>query len=213
MPPRQLARLAGVLAVALAVLLTTALPAAATGRAPKGTASLAALLAADGAGFDKNPYDYDILDNAVTAVLTAKLDSPVAVLADGKVALTAFLPNDRAFRKLARSVLGTPYTTEAKTFAALAGALSVDTIESVLLYHVVPGATVTYRQALWSDGAVLPTALAGTSIKVKVVRSVLVQLKDNDRNARNPYVVQPNVNKGNKQIAHGIDRVLRPLDL
>ncbi|HSU34244.1 MAG TPA: hypothetical protein VLJ88_01160 [Propionibacteriaceae bacterium] len=54
-------------------------------------------------------------------------------------------------------------------FRALASALGVETIESVLLYHVVPGATVTYRQALKSSGAVLSTALAGSTIKVKVV--------------------------------------------
>ena len=40
-----------------------------------------------------------------------------------------------------------------------------------------------------------------------------MQLVDADRNDRNPFVVQPNVNKGNRQIAHGIDRVLRPVNL
>lgn len=41
----------------------------------------------------------------------------------------------------------------------------------------------------------------------------LVQLRDADTDDRNPYVVQASLNKGNRQIAHGIDRVLRPLDL
>ena len=36
-----------------------------TGTPPTGTRSLAALLAKDGSGFDKNWSDYDILDNAV----------------------------------------------------------------------------------------------------------------------------------------------------
>ena len=36
---------------------------------------------------------------------------------------------------------------------------------------------------------------------------------DRDPNARNPRVIAPDINKGNKQIAHGINRVLRPLDL
>lgn len=210
---RRTVRLGCVLAVALATLLATALPASATGKTPKGTASLAALLAKDGAGFDKNPYDYDILDNAVTAVLTANPDSPVAVLADGKVPLTAFLPNDRAFKKLAQDVLGGSYGSERAVFTALAGALGVETIESVLLYHVVPGATVTYRQALRSNGARLTTALEGSTVKVKVVYRVFVQLVDADKDDRNPYVVQPNLNKGNRQIAHGIDRVLRPVNL
>ena len=109
-----------------------------TGTPPTGTRSLAALLAKDGSGFDKNWSDYDILDNAVGAVgavLAAKPKSPVAVL-----------------------------------------------------------------------------ALKGATIKVKV-RCWVVILKDNDPNARNPIVVQPNLNKGNKQIGHGINRVLRPVDL
>jgi len=210
---RRAARLGCVLAVALATLLATALPANATGKTAKGTASLAALLAKDGGGFDKNPYDYDILDNAVRAVLTAKPDSAVAVLADGTVPLTAFLPNDRAFKRLASDVLGGSYASESAVFTALAGALGVATIESVLLYHVVPGATITYRQALKSKGARLDTALADSTVRVKVRHRVFVELVDADRNDRNAFVVQPNLNKGNRQIAHGVDRVLRPVNL
>ena len=75
-----------------------------------GTRSLAAVLAKDGAGFDRNWNDFDIVDNAVTAVLTAKPGSAVGVLADGKVALTAFLPTDRAFRNLASDLTGKHYT-------------------------------------------------------------------------------------------------------
>jgi hypothetical protein len=60
---------------------------------------------------------------------------------------------------------------------------------------------------------VLNTALDGSTIKVKVVHRVFVQLVDADKSDRNPYVVRANLNKGNRQIAHGIDRVLRPIDL
>jgi hypothetical protein len=119
----------------------------------------------------------------------------------------------RAFRKLARDLTGKTYKTEAQVFGALATTLGIDTIENVLLYHVVPGATVTYRQALKSNGAVLNTALAGSTIKVKVIWHIFVSLKDNDPDASNPYVVKANINKGNLQIAHGINRVLRPVDL
>ena len=209
---RRMTRAGCVLVVALATVLATALPASATGKT-KGTVSLATVLAADGSGFDRNWNDFDITDNAVNAVLGAKPDSAVAVLADGTVPLTAFLPTDRAFRKLANDLTGKTYKTEAQVFAALAGTLGIDTIENVLLYHVVPGATVTYRQALKSNGAVLSTALPGASIKVKVVWCYLVSLKDNDPDASNPYVVKANLNKGNLQIAHGINRVLRPVDL
>jgi hypothetical protein len=214
---RRIVKLACALAVALATMLATvlatALPASAhTGSHSSGTRSLAELLAKDGGGFDTNWSDYDILDNAVGAVLTAKPNSPVAVLADGNVPLTAFLPTDRAFRRLAHSLTGKWYRSEEKVFTKLAGTLGVDTIENVLLYHVVPGATITYRQALKSNGAVLQTALSRATIKVKV-RCWVVALKDNDPNAGNPIVVRPNLNEGNKQIGHGINRVLRPVDL
>lgn len=211
----RLARLGAVLALATATTLAAAAPAGAHQRTttPPGTASLATLLAADGSGFDRNSRDYDILDNAVTAVLTAKPSSPVAVLADGDTALTAFLPTDQAFRKLAYDLTGHRYRSEAKVFSVLAEQLGVDTIESVLLYHVVPGATLTYRQARAANGAVLTTALTGSTLKVTVVYCRFVSLVDADPDARNPLVVQPNLNKGNLQIAHGIDRVLRPVDL
>ena len=136
----------------------------------------------------------------------------MAVLADGSVPLTAFLPTDRAFRKLVKSLTGTAPASEAEVFAAVAD-LGLPTVEDVLLYHVVPGAAISYRQALKSDGAVLQTALDGATVQVKVKYRFLVSLRDSDPDASNPYVVQPNINKGNMQIAHGINRVLRPVDL
>lgn len=212
---KRLVRVSSLLAIALTTMIATALPASAhTGAAnAKGTSSLAALLAKDGSGFDRNWNDYDIVDNAVSAVLAAKPASPVAVLADGSVPLTAFLPTDRAFRRLAHDLTGKWYGSEAKVFGALAGALGVDTVENVLLFHVVPGAAIGYRQALRSNGAMLNTALSGTTVTVKVSCRFIVSLRDNDRNDRNPVVVAPNLNRGNVQIAHGINRVLRPVDL
>jgi uncharacterized surface protein with fasciclin (FAS1) repeats len=212
---RRLTRIGCVVAVALATSLASAPLANAHSRAatPSGTSSLATLLAADGAGFDRNPNDFDIADNAVQAVLKAKPSSAVAVLADGTVPLTAFLPTDRAFRRLATDLTGRHYRGEERVFTALATELGVETIESVLLYHVVPGATLTYRQALRADGARLTTALSGATIRVDVVRCASIRLIDADPNDANPYVVQRNLNRGNVQIAHGINRVLRPVNL
>jgi len=209
----RLARLGGVVALAITAALGTVAPASATTSHAPGTASLAALLAKDGAGFDRNRNDYDILDAAVTAVLTAKPSSPVAVLADGDTALTAFLPTDQAFRRLARDLTGHTYRRESQVFSVLAGQLGVATIENVLLYHVVPGATITYRQALAANGATLTTALPGATLEVRVVRCRRVSLVDADRNDPNAVVVRRNLNRGNLQIAHGINRVLRPVDL
>ena len=174
------------------------------------------MLAADGHSFDRNWYDFDIVDAAVGAVLAAKPSSPVAVLADGSVPLTAFLPNDRAFQILVGDLTGKWYGSESKVFGA-AATLGVDTLEAVLLYHVVPGATITSGQALRSDGAVLHTALPGATFRVDVISRFfgIAQLVDQDRNDVNPFLVpgELNINKGNKQIAHGISFVLRPADL
>ncbi|MGI8459204.1 MAG: fasciclin domain-containing protein [Propionibacteriaceae bacterium] len=213
------ARIGAVLAVTVATAfgsLAAAAPSAdatSGGHHGLGTRSLAAVLATDGSGFDRNWNDYDITDHAVQAVLAAKPHSAVAVLADGTTPVTAFLPTDRAFRKLAEGLTHRRYSSEKAVFTALATTLGVNTIESVLLYHVVPGQTITYRTALRANGAKLDTALAGSTVTVKVRRCFVIRLVDADPDARNPYVVQADINKGNRQIAHGIDRVLRPVDL
>lgn len=208
-------------AAALALVVTSAVvatPADATTHHPRlGTRSLATVLAADGDTFDRNWNDYDLLTQAVGAVLAAKPNSPVGVLANGKVALTAFLPSDRAFQLLAADLTGHWYRSESQLFTALAGLLGIDTIEAVLLYHVIPGATIDSRTALKSDGAHLTTALPGGKLTVDVLnkRYRLIRLIDADRNDTNP-LLNPwalDLNKGNRQIAHGILLVLRPLDI
>ena len=196
--------LSGTLAV------TTAGPAEADSSS-LGTRSLAKVLAKDGSGFDHNWRDYDIVDNAVGAVLAAKPGSAVGVLADGKTAVTAFLPDDRAFRILVKDLTGTKPRTEKQTFQAVA-ALGIDTVETVLLYHVVPGTRINYRQALKADGVRL-TMASGGIVRVDVRTGKRVKLLDADRNDANPRIVRKNINKGNRQIAHGINRVLRPVNL
>jgi uncharacterized surface protein with fasciclin (FAS1) repeats len=175
-----------------------------------GTNSLAAVLLADGDTFDHNWKDYDILTQAVLAVLKAKPNSPVKVLTDGNVALTAFIPDDAAFQRLVRDISGKWLGSEQDVFTAVAG-LGIDTVETVLLYHVVPGATITAREALKADGVSLTTAQGG-KITVRVGWHG-IRLADADLNSRDPKVIATDINIGNKQIAHGINRVLRPVDL
>ncbi|HEY5980391.1 MAG TPA: fasciclin domain-containing protein [Microlunatus sp.] len=207
---RRIATMGAALLVAGALAIGAAPPASAH-TSSGGNRSLASVLAKDGSGFDRNWNDFDIVDNAVRAVLKAKPNSPVKVLADGKKPVTAFLPTDRAFRILVKDLTGTSYRSEKQVFTAVAG-LGIDTVETVLLYHVVPGATITYKQALRSNGAAL-TMASGGSVTVKVRSRVFLKLVDADPDDANPYVVKANINKGNKQIAHGIDRVLRPINL
>ncbi len=195
-------------------------PAASATSPELGTKSLAKVLGNDlvpGNGFDKNWEDYDIVREAIDAVIATKgVDgTPVAVLADGTVPVTAFIPNDRAFRKLIKNVTGDKLSTEKKTFNAVAG-LGIDTVETVLLYHVVAGATLSSIDAVVANGASIETALgADFGIKVASVDPLDVRLRDLDPDARNARLIsgQLDINAGNYQVAHGIDRVLRPLDL
>ncbi len=207
--------LAAAVALATAAVTTASLTIApAEAAAPRGTTSVAEVLAADGLEFDDNWKDFDILDQAVNDVIAAKPESAFAVLADGTVKLTAFAPTDRAFRKLVRAVAGVKAEDEASTYELLS-TVGVDTIESVLLYHVVPGAPITYRAAKKADGAMLETA-NGATVKVDYrKKSGLVYLIDQDGDAKNAFVLPAakNVNKGNRQIAHGVRTVLRPFDL
>ncbi len=189
---------------------TSAAPAQAAPARGLGTTSLATVLGADGQKFDKNWKDFDIVEAAVYAVAAANPKSPVLALTDGKVRLTAFAPTDKAFRKLVADLTGTTFKSEATVFNKVA-ALGIDTVEQVLLYHVVPGATITAAQAVKADGTKLKTA-AGPKLKV-VVKNGQVTLEDKDHDATNATVIVADINKGNKQIAHGIDRVLRPADL
>ena len=211
----RLTRLAAVATTAIVASALTAAPASAHGKTkPLGTKSLAAVLTADKSGFDHRGGDYDVLTAAVLAVLKAKPSSPVKVLTDGKVALTAFLPNDRAFQKLVADLQHTKRLPgEKAAFTAVAG-LGINTVESVLLYHVVPGATIDRKAALKADGASLKTA-AGSSIKVDVYGHHWKRIKliDADRSDRDPRIIRFDINKGNRQIAHGLDGVLRPSDL
>jgi uncharacterized surface protein with fasciclin (FAS1) repeats len=196
-------------ALSVAALGLGAAPASAK---PLGTKSLASVLLSDGNKFDHNWKDYDIVTEAVLAVLAAKPNSPVGVLTDGKTAVTAFIPRDIAFKRLVTDITGKAPKSEKATFNAVAG-LGIDTVESVLLYHVVPGATITKKAALNADEAKLTTAL-GSKITVNVyAHKTRIKLRDADKSDRNPRIVAFNINKGNKQIAHGLDRVLRPIDL
>jgi len=178
-----------------------------------GTRALATVVAPYAKSWNNNWHDYNIVSHAVFAVLKAKPSSAVGVLADGKVALTAFLPNDKAFQILVKKLTGKSTYSERSTYKAVL-TLGVPTIEAVLLYHVVPGATITSAQALKANGAHLTTAQGGT-FRVKVYAGPTIELVDADKYMTNAKVVlsQVDINKGNKQIAHGISRVMLPLPL
>lgn len=209
-------RVPALLAASALALGTMSATAPAANAKAAGEDSLAGLLTSDGNQFDKNKNDFDILTEAALAIVAAKPESPVGLVADGSQRLTVFAPTDEAFRKLAKDLTGQTIKSEKKIFDALVELAGVDTIETVLLYHVIPGKTLTSKKVLKSNGAKLTTAQGDTiKVKVKMKPKVSVTLKDADKNDRDPKAILKalDLNKGNKQVAHGIDRVLRPIDL
>jgi uncharacterized surface protein with fasciclin (FAS1) repeats len=181
--------------------------------------SVADVLAADGTSFDNDWNDFDILERAVLTVIGAKPGSPVAALADPKASLTVFAPTDQAFRRLVDSLTGNWYGSEAKVFNELVESVSdlvgpgatIDTIEAVLLYHVVPGKVMS-SAVPGLDGVAVTTVGGGTfTIAVKDDK---IKLRDNDTDASNPRLILDmlDIPAGNSVI-HAINRVLRPIDL
>jgi uncharacterized surface protein with fasciclin (FAS1) repeats len=207
--------LAGPLAGALVATAIATAPLAPAQAQRAGTDSLAALLAADGQKLDKNWNDFDIVEAAVLTVAGEKPDTPLLALTKGKKRLTAFVPTDKAFRKLVADLTGTAPANEKATVKAILATYDVDTIETVLLYHVVSGATLTSDKVVPAakKGTKLTMASGGT-VRVKLVKGKVV-LVDKDKDARDARAIPKalDLNKGNRQVAHGIDRVLRPIDL
>lgn len=209
-------RVSAVLAASALALTAVQATAPAANAKAIGEDSLAALLTSDGNTFDNDKSDFDIVTEAALAVVAAKPDSPVALLADGTQRLTVFAPTDQAFRLLVKDLTGQTIKSEKKIFTSLVDLAGVDTIEQVLLYHVVPGKTLTSNKVLKADGARLTTAQGGkVKVDIRKKPSLRITLKDRDKNDRDPRVVLTalDLNKGNKQVAHGIDQVLRPIDL
>jgi uncharacterized surface protein with fasciclin (FAS1) repeats len=176
------------------------------------------VLAADGQAFDSKWSDYDIVERAALAVLAAKPSSAVGALADPSATLTVFAPTDRAFRQLVTDLTGNRPATESRTFNQLVKAVTglvgpqntIDTIEAILLYHVLP-ANVPSSVALGLDGTRVTTA-SGVSFRVIVDTSV--RLADQDRNAPNAQLLLGRLDIGaGNSVIHTVNRVLRPINL
>ena len=126
------------------ILTGTGGPAAAEGGDPGPAPTLAEILLSDGNQFDLNPFDYDIVTEAV--LLFPEL---VAAASDPDAELTVFLPNDWAFRRLVADLTGLKPWREQAVFDAVA-ALGTDTVATVLQYHIVAGPPISFdgRQAV-----------------------------------------------------------------
>ena len=200
--------------MAAAIAAATVAPAVASATDDTGSRTLAEVLLADAPkdgteGFDRRWGDYDIVTQAV--LLFPDL---VAAASDPDATLTVFLPNDQAFRKLVRDVTGEWVRNESEVFGAVA-ALGLDTVRAVLTYHIVGGAAISYGAALQADGAALATLQGGTiTVEVAGWRWKYVRLADADPDDRDPVVVNPDIGgELANGYAHGISRVLRPINL
>ncbi|WP_299053228.1 fasciclin domain-containing protein [uncultured Nocardioides sp.] len=191
---------------AAAALVSAGVATAAPASAETGNRSLAKVLAAD-SGFDSNAKDFDALEKAVLFVLDKNPESPVGLLTRGKQRATAFLPTDLAFSRLVTSLTGEKPANERQAWQT-ARSLGAETIEEILLYHVVPGKTLTSDKVLAARGTRVDVA-NGDSVRV-VVRKGRVFLGDRDQEATNPEVTVLDINRGNKQVGHAVNRVLRP---
>lgn len=210
--------------VGAALVTATAVPAVSAATPIDGPAgSVLDVLEADGTAFDANWYDFDIVEAAARAVVDAKGagNTTVAALANPDAALTVFAPNDRAFQVLARDLTGKWYGTEAGVVNGIVGALgadAIDTLETVLLYHVLKPelGKVSFATAKSLSGSEVPTAL-GPTIKLRYYGWInTLVLVDKDPTDANPWVVNSkrNIETSNgKSIIHGIALVLRPADL
>jgi uncharacterized surface protein with fasciclin (FAS1) repeats len=194
----------------LAALTVTAGLGATPAGAQEGEPTLADVLAAQGGGTDRNWYDFDILAAGVdVAGLTAALDDPTADL-------TVFIPNDRAFQALVADLYGPLYwfVGERVILDKLVQleASAPGTLQTVILYHVVPG-EITSDVALSVPWGTQLTTLQGGTLGVYPIWGTAI-LGDQDRNDLDPWLVRSKLDiQASNGVAHGISLVLRPSNL
>ena len=203
------------IASALLAGLMTALVAAPAMASEYPTLGEQILADADGK-FDKNSRDYDIIGEVVLAIVTSGIDTQLGASLDPDVELTAFLPNDRAFQRLAYDLTGQWIRDEAQVIPALLDAVNGDLalINAIVEYHVVPG-VIDSSVALGADGVSL-TSIMGASftVDVKSAKLARVILVDNEPDLHNPFLITGDLdNYASNGVWHGISRVLIPIDL
>jgi uncharacterized surface protein with fasciclin (FAS1) repeats len=170
---------------------------------------LTAVLNLPSAAFDKNSNDFDIFTYLFMDVWGQSPESPVQAIANGNTALTAFVPTDAAFRNLVKFLTGKNLKSEQQVATAVMS-LGAKTVEKVILYHVVVGDPILSPAALQANGVSLKTA-SGETIGVRV-NGTTITLVDKNKKHKNATVqlALVDINKGNKQVAHGINQVLLP---
>ena len=176
-----------------------------------GNRSLFTLLSRDGNRFDSNGRDFDIVDRIVRVTLNQNPGHDIRIVKQGSKRITAFMPTDNAVRAFVKDQTGTAPKSEKAVYNTLLKIVPADQVGTALLYHIIPGRTLTFGQLRQMNGRSLTTLAQGITIKVSVKNGV-VRLVDQDTNDANPRIVIRNINKGNRQIAQGINLLLRITD-
>ena len=167
------------------------------GGLPAGSVVDVAVKASGGGAPDSDPYDYDLLVQAVTATGLAP------VLDDESQRFTVFAPNDRAFVRLVSDLTGSAPAGEKAALDTAVAALGVPAIKNVLLYHVVAGRKLGPLQVLLARS--LTMANGG------VVRPRGISLRDETPSLQDPRLVLFALNiPATNGVIHTIDRVLVP---
>lgn len=179
-------------------LILGASPASATyGTKPAGTIVDVAVAASGGGTPDKNPWDYDLLVQAVLATGLA------GALSDTTKTYTVFAPNDRAFLQLVTDLTGKRPASEAEALTTITTAFTAEQISNILLYHVVAGKKLGPVQVLTSR--TLTMANGGT------IQPRGIVLRDASPALTDPRLVLWKINiPASNGVIHTIDRVLVP---
>lgn len=186
-----------VAAVAALALVFTSTPAQAHEGAPAGTIVDVAVAASGGGTPDDNPWDYDIL---VQAVVATGLNG---ALADTSQTYTVFAPNDRAFLRLVADLTGTAPASEADALTAITSTFTTEQITNILLYHAVAGEKLGFVEVILAGS--LTMANGGT------VEPRGIKLRDETPALSDPRLVPWAINiSATNGVIHTIDRVLVP---
>lgn len=154
--------------------------------------------------------EFDVLEAAVLAVEEAGI-LPAATLLSSEGPFTVFAPTDKAFKNLAEDLSGLDLDSDGDVVAWLVANVGLETIATVLTWHVVEGAVDSGAVVTLDDFETLGGQL---SVFFPGGNARSLQIVDNDPNARNAKLVKGAFDiEASNGIIHVIDRVIRPLDL
>lgn len=175
----------------------------------KGINAISTVIGVQDFAFDSDLSNFDIFTFLTLDVLGKRPNSRLWRMADGTVPMTAFIPTDRAFKKLVKALTGVNYSSERKIYN-VARTLGTDKLNQILLYHFVFGDPLLAEDVLAANNTFLTTP---RKVTIRVVYDgTELKLRDKDRDRINPRVIlsRVNLNAENNQVIHPINGVLIP---